>query len=151
MHYLKSLNAEKVVWLSEDATGIVAKIEFDPQSNQMIGLVLPINSTTGLPMPFSFLARSANEIKYNIDKKAKSSLVYIVMAQPLIPKAPPFLLQMFGTDNKFKTQDVLFRWRHTVQELERYLKLNHEQNNWNIPMIEYFQMRHKGGWILFRW
>lgn len=126
MHYLESLNAEKIVWLSEDATGLVAKIEFDPQSNQMIGLVLPVNTTTGMPMPYTFLARSATEIKYNIDKKAKSSLVYVIMAQPLIPKAPPFLLQMFGTDNKFKAEDVLLRWKHTEQELKRYLKSNDE-------------------------
>lgn len=41
------------------------------------------------------------------------------MAQPLIEHAPPFVLQVFGTDNKFKSQDVLLRWKETVEELKR--------------------------------
>lgn len=84
----------------------------------MVGLVLPLDSSTGIPIPFTHLARNADEIEKNMDR-AKSSLVYIVMAQPLIPSAPPFILQVFGTDNRFKTQDVLRRWQYTVQELKK--------------------------------
>lgn len=117
-HYLDSLKVKKCVWLSEDASGIVAKVEYDPQTNQMIGIVLPISQTTGFPIPFTFLAGSADEIKTNMDK-AMSSLVYVVMAQPLKKGAHPFILQIFGTDNKFKSEHVLKRWKHTVEVLER--------------------------------
>lgn len=112
----------------------------------MVGLVLPINPTTGMPVAFTFLARNASEIQYNMDKKAKSSLVYVVLAQALVPKAPPFILQIFGTDNKFKARDVLIRWQHTEQELRRYLKFI---NGWNIQilMIAYFQTRYRSGRI----
>lgn len=118
-HYLDSLNLEKNVWLSEDATGIVTKVEFDAKSNQMIGLVLPVNATTGMPIPFAYMASNEKEIRKNMQKYNQSTHVYVVMAQPL-KNVPPFMLQLFGTDNKFQTQDVLLRWKHTRSELERY-------------------------------
>lgn len=117
-HYLDSIKAKKCIWLSEDASGIVSKIEYDPQTNQMIGIVLPICHETGFPIPFTYLARSANEIEANVDKP-KSAYVYVVMAQPLKEGAHPFILQIFGTDNKFKSENVLKRWKHTVDILER--------------------------------
>lgn len=49
--YLDNLNAVKRVWLSEDATAIVSKISYDPKTNQLIGLVLPLNNN-GCPIPF---------------------------------------------------------------------------------------------------
>lgn len=116
--YLEALKAIKCVWLSEDASGIIAKVEFDAQSNQMIGLVLPINPATGMPTPFTYLARNAGEIELNMNKD-KSSLVYIIMAQPLMDGVPPFILQLFGTNNKFKSEDVLNRWKYTVEALNK--------------------------------
>lgn len=117
-NYLEVLNLEKYVWLSEDGSGIVEKVEFDPNTNQMVGLVLPIDPLTGNPIPFTYLARDADEIRSNM-QKSTSAYVYIVMAQPLANNAPPFILQIFGTDNKFKTQNVLYRWKYTIEELGR--------------------------------
>lgn len=117
-HYLESLKLQKYVWLSEDASGIVAKVEFDPKTNQMIGLVLPIDSKSGLPISFTYLARNAEEIYKNM-KCNKSSYVYIVVAQPLAEHVPPFILQIFGTDSKFNTQQILLRWKTIVNELQR--------------------------------
>lgn len=117
-HYLDSLNLEKYVWLSEDATAIVSKVEFDPKTNQMIGLVLPINSENGMPIPFTYLASSEEDIRNNM-KCSTSTIVYIVMAQPIMKNVPAFVLQLFGSDNKFTTQNVLLRWKHTKAELEK--------------------------------
>lgn len=114
--YLEGLNLDKHIWLSEDASGIVAKIELD--SNQMVGLVLPIDPISGMPTPFTFLARNAEEIQANMKKK-KSSHVYLVLAQPLKKGVPPFILQIFGTDLSFDAQDVQLRWNYTIKELAR--------------------------------
>lgn len=116
--YLENLNLEKYVWLSEDATGIVTKVEFDPKSNQMIGLVLPTDPVSGIPIAYTYLASNEEEINKNI-KCAKSTHVYFVMAQPILKNVPPYILQIFGNDNKFTTQNVLSRWKHTVAELHR--------------------------------
>lgn len=118
--YLENQNLPNRVWISEDASNLVAKIEFDQNTNQMVGIVLPVDSTTGMPITFSYLARNANEIEKNM-KKSMSTLVYVVVAQPLAKNVPPFILQVFGTDNKFKAKNVLHRWQHTKNELKKYL------------------------------
>lgn len=119
LKYLEGLNAKKSIWLSEDATGIVSKVEYDPITNQLIGLVLPINSETGMPISFSFKATSQNEIQRFMEVAERSKLLYAVIAQPLIEHAPPFVLQLFGTNNKFNTSDVIQRWQFTAQELTK--------------------------------
>lgn len=49
----------------------------------------------------------------------KSSVVYVVMAQPIDENIPPFVLQMFGSDNRFETTQVLKRWNHIRMQLEK--------------------------------
>lgn len=116
--YLTRMNCTKHVWISEDATVITSKVTYDPNTNQLVGLVLPIDLITGCPKAFTFIASNAECIKQHL-MKAKSSVVYVVMAQPLNEKVPPFLLQMFGSDNKIHTTDILKRWKHTSTELEK--------------------------------
>lgn len=113
------------MFLSEDASGIVTKVQFDPKSNQLIGLVLPLDSKTGMPVKFNFTTESAAEIQKMIENESKSTLLYAILAQPLIEHAPPFVLQIFGTDNRFKTTDVVNRWKFTSQELKRYHSKTH--------------------------
>lgn len=106
------------MWLCEDGSGINASMKFDPVTNQIIGAVLPINQISGIPESFVFNAKTAAEMQ-RISSKPVSTIVYIVLAQPLVENAPPFVLQVFGTDNKFKSIDVINRWSHTIHELEK--------------------------------
>lgn len=118
LHYLTERNAGVDVWLSEDGSGVVPKIQYDPSSNQLIGLVLQMNSLTGCPERYISTTRDVEEIQ-KFMKHAKSTLVYIVLATPLKEGIPPFLLQMFGTNNTFSTEDVVRRWNHTTEELRK--------------------------------
>lgn len=65
--YLAKLDLKKAVWLCEDASGIVAKIEYDSSTNQLVGLVLPFDND-GIPVAFTFVVNSVEEI----EKYAKS-------------------------------------------------------------------------------
>lgn len=116
--YLDKVRASKVVWFAEDSSGILSKVSYDSVSNQMVGLVLPTNSETGMPIKFSFTPKSAKDIEEYF-KGSKSTLVHIVMAQPLKPNTPPFILQMFGIDNKHTSLDVARRWEFTKTELAK--------------------------------
>lgn len=116
--YLLNLGAENIVWLCEDATGINSKMEYDPKTNQIVGLVLPIDKQSGMPISNSFLAKSVEDIQKYV-KNPVSIHVYVVLAQPLKENAPPFVLQIFGTDSKFTAKDVTRRWQHTIGELKR--------------------------------
>lgn len=49
--YLEEMKTEKSVWLSEDGTALISKITYDPETEQMVGLLLPLNNN-GCPIPF---------------------------------------------------------------------------------------------------
>lgn len=118
--YLEKLNAPKEVWLSEDGSGIVERITYDSRTNQLVGLVLPINKTMGMPICFSFTPQTSDEIEYQCKNNSKSTIVYLILAQPILDHAPPFILHVFGSDNRFSTENVLNRWKHTRDQLARY-------------------------------
>lgn len=115
--HLELTNSSKHVFLSEDASGIVKKIVHDSRSNQLIGLVLPLNNE-GMPTLCSFRADTPEKIKELIEQP-QATLVYIVVAKPLNKHGPEFILQIYGTNNKFKTSDVIKRWRSTEKELKK--------------------------------
>lgn len=116
--YLNKIKAPKYVWLSEDGSGVIQKCVYDVKSNKMVGLNLPIDTVTGIPISTSFIAKTLPEIEKHMESRL-SHMVYIVMAQPMLQKAPPFVLQIFGTDSRFTSKDVLNRWKHTRTELEK--------------------------------
>lgn len=116
--YLQNSNAPKSVFLSEDASGILKKVVYDSESDQMVGLVLPISKENGMPQTLNFVAETAEKMEEHL-KEPLSTLVYIVVAQPLKENTPPFILQIYGTDNKFDKDDVAKRWNHTVEELKK--------------------------------
>jgi len=47
----------------------------------------------------TFLATSAKIIEQYFENHIKADYAYIVMAKPLIGKAPSFCLRIYGTDN----------------------------------------------------
>lgn len=116
--YLNQINAPKKVWLSEDASGIIAQVT--PSKNQLIGLVLP-NDKNGMPVQFNFTPNTISEINDQMKQNNRSTLVYLILAQPMKENTSPFILQIFGTDNKFKSMDVIKRWQHTCDQLARQI------------------------------
>lgn len=115
--YLIDNKCEMSVFLSEDASGIVKRVTYDPKTKQLVGIVLPLREN-GMPQKMCFKPQSPQEIE-NFMKLEQSTLVYIVAAQPLTPNIAPFILQIFGTNNKFKRGHVLARWKHIEKHMKR--------------------------------
>lgn len=69
-------------------------------------------------MFFSFLAKDFETINQYI-QLPKSKNAYVVMAQALDEKVPPFILQMYGTNGSFTAKDVINRWEYTKLQLLR--------------------------------
>lgn len=118
--YLEKIGGPRIVWLSEDGSGVVQKITYDSVTNQLVGLVLPLHSSTGMPISFSFQPKTMKDMHAFL-KMPKSTTVQVMMAQPLKYGAPPFILQLFGTDNKHLGTDLAHRWEHTINELSKYV------------------------------
>lgn len=117
--YLEKLGTEKIVWISEDATAITPKVNYDVVTDTLIGLVLPIDAKTGCPILFSYKASTVNDITENM-KNEKATSVYLVMAQPLDEQFPPFVLQLYGMNTSLTSRDVINRWGYIKTELAKF-------------------------------
>lgn len=119
--YLKDRNLDPVVALSEDATRIVGRIQYDIKSNEIIGFTLPLNEMNGLPIPFSYSARNANEIIEHFSSgNTTASFVNVVMAKPVTTqKIPAFCLLLFGSNNDYSRTDVCNRWKYIISKLRQ--------------------------------
>ena len=60
-------NAAKVVSVSEDATRLIACVDYDKDTDKMVGFILPSNEN-GIPLSNSFIA-----ISFDFAKEAFSS------------------------------------------------------------------------------
>lgn len=116
--FLEQTNCPNSVILSEDGSGVVQKVVYESRTNQLVGLVLPLNSTNGMPQLFAYKANSAEKIKQFMENP-QSNLVYMIVAQPLQKNARPFILQLLGTNNKFTGDAVQKRWQYTENELKK--------------------------------
>lgn len=116
---MDQLGAEKTVWLSEDGTAITPKVNYDIVTDSLVGLVSPIDTETGCPILSFYNASTANDIVEHM-KKEKATTVYLVMAQPLNEKCPPFVLQIYGMNSSMTSRDVINRWIHTKTELAKF-------------------------------
>eukprot|EP00731_Ephydatia_muelleri_P032371 Em0023g878a len=90
-NHINSYKCARVIVIGEDATRLVARVDYDPETNRLVGFVLPEDS-------------------FKSSKISKYALVYI--AQPLSPGVPAFPLACIGTDNKFTADILLKRWSH---------------------------------------
>ena len=60
--HLEAYNAERIVTISEDATRVVTRVEYDDTSDKIVGFVLPLDDN-GLPMKDYFGATSLDDIE----------------------------------------------------------------------------------------
>lgn len=59
----------KHIWLSEDATRIINRVQYNSFNNELIGFVLPLNDNNGMPIKSVYKARSAREIEEHFNKE----------------------------------------------------------------------------------
>lgn len=120
LKYLNERELPLVVTLSEDATGIEGRVQYDPKTNQVSGFTLPLNYENGMPIPLAYPARSGIEIlnHFNNNNNTIARYVNVIMARPLAD-FPSFPLLIFSSDSKFKSQHVLNRWNFIVNELKK--------------------------------
>ena len=115
LDHLNAYSAAKVICVSEDATRVVSRIEYDPNTDRLVGFVLPVDKDY-IPMPNVFLATSFERIEEIFMTESKAMYAYLYMAQALKPGVPPFCLALIGSDNCFTNKSVVARWKYILKE-----------------------------------
>ena len=116
--HLLQYKAPNVVSIGEDATRLISRVEWDPESNRCCGFVLPINEK-GLPEIDSILALTFEGMEGMFIDNQISKYAYMYMVQPLMVDCPSFCLMIIGTDNKFTAKSVLLRWQYIFGECSK--------------------------------
>lgn len=120
LEFLKQRNIEPIVALSENATQIVGRIQYDIKINQIVGFAMPTSESNGVPIPFSYPARNTNEIIDHFSSgNIPSSFVNVIMAKPITTqKTPSFCLLLYGSNNDYTSFNVCKRWEYVVSKLK---------------------------------
>lgn len=109
--YLLANGYPLVVCWSEDATRITGGIEYKPSTDQITGLVAPLDETTGLPN-CNMECSSPQAVLDLLRKHSIGRNVQLAMVQPMLQGASPFCVNYYCTDNRFSTEDVTKKWEH---------------------------------------
>lgn len=115
--HLTNYNTTLEVWMSEDGSGVINKVEYDPSNNSLVGLIIPRDENS-MPYKMYFQATTAKKIEDYYKAHAVASLIYIYVAQANNPDVPPFCLLFFGTDNRMLLSDVQRRQNYISNELK---------------------------------
>ena len=116
--HLDRYGLPKIVSIGEDATRVISRVEYDSNTDRLVGFVLPLNKE-GIPLTDSFLATSFESIEDAFAKGTKAKYAFTYMIQPLQEGAPSFCLACIGTDNKFDTAVVFNRWSHIFKDCKK--------------------------------
>ena len=116
--HLNSYDAPKVVTVGEDATRLVKRVDYDSETDRLVGFVLPCDAR-GLPHHDSFIAVSFEAMKEAFQSANVANNAFVYMAQSLRDGVPAFCLACIGTDNKFSADLLLNRWTYIVSECKK--------------------------------
>ena len=106
LNHLNAFKCQKVVALGEDATCVIKKIQYDPNTNKLVGFVLPCDES-GLPLCDSFMATTFESMENYFCNESVVNYTFVYMVQPLAENVPAFCLSCLGTNNKFDAEIVL--------------------------------------------
>jgi len=76
--YLITNNAPLTVCLSEDATGVVGRVEYYAKTNSLVGFSGPLKKS-GFPDQNAFIARTANDIVYQFGHYDRARYIFFLL------------------------------------------------------------------------
>lgn len=114
--YFEKKGLAKVCWISEDQTKVVERVRYNSKYNTLEGLTSPLDQN-GMPVIGFNIAETATDIKRLLLNYAISSMMNVVMVQPLVDGSSAFCLMAYGTDNRFTATDCLKRWNYIRKTL----------------------------------
>ena len=91
VNYLKKNDVPFIVAISENATQVLSRVEYNNTTNRLVGFGLPCKSE-GLLLADSFLATSLDVIESCFMSKEVSKYVYVYMAQCIATQCLSILL-----------------------------------------------------------
>lgn len=106
---LHDINCDEVI-ISEDATRISNRVEYDSDSNQLFGLQPELDMITGLTKQNFFKISTPSNFLSMLTEYRSAPYLQVVTAKPMTIGSPARIIAVFPTDNRYTTQIVISRW-----------------------------------------
>ena len=119
LKHLERYSAPKVVSIGEDATRVISRIDYDNETDCLVGFVLPCDEKA-IPLSTSFKVESFEAMQAIFQSGEFAKYAFVYMAQPLARGVPAFCLACLGTNNKFTSEFVLKRWQYIYTECKKF-------------------------------
>lgn len=113
------INCDEVI-ISEDATRLSNRVEYDPTSDQLFGLQPDHDDTSGLPMLNFFKVTTPSKFVEFLKKFKTAPYLQVVNAKPMTSGSPARIIAVFPTDNKYTTQMVINRWNEMLKKFDSH-------------------------------
>ena len=107
------------VFLSSDATRIQSTLKYVSKSDTILGLVLPLDDKTGNPISNYFKFKNVEDVQRFIETHEMAENANIIVAKCLNSNSISFIIAIWGTDNKFKSESVVKQWRGLKSDLKK--------------------------------
>ncbi|CAF1513898.1 unnamed protein product, partial [Adineta steineri] len=105
--YVES-NKCNYVFVAEDATSSISRIDYDATLNSFIGFSAPL--VNGVPQSNFFQTENFEQLELWFNDIDKAKFINLYMLKSLTLSAPPFILSAYGSNNKAKAIEILRRW-----------------------------------------
>ncbi|KAK4021394.1 hypothetical protein OUZ56_003310 [Daphnia magna] len=128
--YLVSNGAPLIICLSEDATGVVGRVEYYAKKNCLMGFSNPLTSN-GFPDSTASNARTAQDILNQFDHHDRASVVMIGMIQPIVVGLPAIRLFAYG-----RKQQVYGRFKRNEGDTEPMASRGFSVSCFSTPQSE---------------
>ena len=116
--HLNLYNATKIISISEDATRLIGRVDYDKETDKLVGFVLPSNKE-GVPLSDSFIAVSFDFVQDTFLTSEIGKYVLVYMAQPLEENVPAYCLMCTATDNRYNAELIIKRWKYMYNECSK--------------------------------
>ncbi|CAF0817297.1 unnamed protein product [Adineta steineri] len=105
--YVES-NKCNYVFVAEDATSSISRIDYDATLNSFIGFSAPL--VNGVPQSNFFQTENFEQLELWFNDIDKAKFINLYMLKSLALSSPPFILSAYGSNNKAKAIEILRRW-----------------------------------------
>lgn len=105
------------VHVSEDDTKLSERLRYDPKTNQVLGLQLPLNND-GIPQTGVFQFTTLKKIQELINKHPLTTYAKVMNVRTLGENSSTYTLVIFGTNGSDTAINVHARWEFVRRSFE---------------------------------
>ena len=119
LKFLECRNYPKHLVVSCDETRVLRQVDYDFESDSLVGLTAPIHPVTGFPNQSFMPTNTPSEIIETLCSHSHATYIEVMVAKPMMPGATSFCISVIPTDRKYTKSDKAKQFTSIASELSK--------------------------------